>query len=145
MTFELAGGMVLHRSKGHDGEVFSLGFSRDSRVLATTGSDRQIKLWDAKTGAEQRALAGPTGSVNGLVFGHDGRWLLSASDDGSLMVWNSATGGLLATLVSLAAADDWLVATPDGLFDGSPASWNLMFWRFDNGTFNVLPGQLRGD
>ena len=36
----------------------------------------------------------------------------------------------LATLVSLNKGDDWLVVTPDGLFDGSPGGWNQILWRF---------------
>jgi hypothetical protein len=48
-------------------------------------------------------------------------------------------GTLAATLISLPNADDWLVATPDGLFDGSPDAWNVMLWRFGGDTFSVLP------
>src|SRR5207249_1930063 len=69
----------------------------------------------------------------------DGDWILSGGDDGTIMVWNSETGIPMATLVSVPASDDWLVATPDGLFDGSPPSWNLLLWRFGGDTFSVLP------
>ena len=34
---------------------------------------------------------------------------------------------------------DWIVVTPDGLFDGSPAAWNKIIWRFDNNTFSYAP------
>jgi len=45
----------------------------------------------------------------------------------------------MATLVPVANSDDWLVATPDGLFDGSTSSWSLLLWRFGGDTFNSLP------
>jgi uncharacterized caspase-like protein len=32
-----------------------------------------------------------------------------------------------------------MVVTPEGLFDGTPASWNQILWRYNNDTFNVAP------
>lgn len=32
-----------------------------------------------------------------------------------------------------------MVVTPDGLFDGSPAAWNQILWRFAGNTFDVAP------
>ncbi|HZI88346.1 MAG TPA: caspase family protein, partial [Pyrinomonadaceae bacterium] len=69
----------------------------------------------------------------------DGNFVISGTDEGSINVWDALSATLKATLVSMPNSDDWLVATPDGLFDGSPESWNLMLWRFDGSTFNVLP------
>jgi WD40 repeat protein len=34
---------------------------------------------------------------------------------------------------------DWLVVTPDGLFDGSPGAWARVRWRFKNDTFDQIP------
>src|SRR5205085_10877078 len=45
----------------------------------------------------------------------------------------------LATLISVGDGGDWLVVTPDGLFDGSPAAWNQILWRFSQNTFDVAP------
>ena len=45
-------------------------------------------------------------------------------------------GQLLATLIS-ADNGEWLVVAPDGKFDGSPAGWNQILWRFAGETFNV--------
>src|SRR2546421_1274345 len=32
-----------------------------------------------------------------------------------------------------------MVVTPEGLFDGTPASWNQILWRYNRDTFNVAP------
>src|SRR6185436_12278816 len=37
---------------------------------------------------------------------------------------------------------EWLVATPDGLFDGSPAALNQILWRFNQNTFEVAPVEI---
>ncbi|HEY4490387.1 MAG TPA: caspase family protein, partial [Acidobacteriota bacterium] len=34
---------------------------------------------------------------------------------------------------------EWLVATPEGLFDGSPPAWGQILWRFSQNTFDVAP------
>lgn len=47
-------------------------------------------------------------------------------------------GRLLASLIAL-DKDDWLVVTPDNLFDGSVAAWRRAIWRFDNNTLNYAP------
>src|SRR5262245_788678 len=32
-----------------------------------------------------------------------------------------------------------MVVTPEGLFDGTPVSWNQILWRYNQDTFNVAP------
>ena len=58
----------------------------------------------------------------------------------------AASGEKLATLVSLGGTfsnrgSDWLVVTPDGLFDGSPAAWKQILWQFGGNTFDVTPAE----
>jgi len=49
---------------------------------------------------------------------------------------------MAATLVSLRDSSDWLVVAPDGLFDGSPNSWNQILWRFGQDTYNTKPVEV---
>lgn len=35
--------------------------------------------------------------------------------------------------------DEWIITTPDGLFDGSPGAWSTLRWRFNNDTFDTNP------
>jgi WD40 repeat protein len=123
----------------HTGEVFSLAFSLDGSWLASGGMDQTVRLWDARTGSEVRALAGSSGDVNGVAFSNDSRSLVSANGDGSMMVWSAGSGTLAGIIVSIPESNDWLVATPAGLFDGSHSAWKLLLWRFGQSTFKVAP------
>ena len=44
----------------------------------------------------------------------------------------------LATLYLL-DDNDWLITTPDGLFDGSPGAWPRAIWRFNKSTLDHAP------
>jgi WD40 repeat protein/uncharacterized caspase-like protein len=127
---------------GHVSSVMALAFSPDGRLLVSGSKDKTIKLWDVSTGRELRTLVGHNDSVHTLAFSPNGRWLISGSYDGSLRLWEITTGQLLATLISPAIGDDWLVVTPDGMFDGSPMAWNQILWRFTQNTFDVAPVEI---
>lgn len=135
-------GTELNSFAGHNNFVNVLAFSRDGRVLASGSYDSTVKLWDTATGRETRALTGHTGAVVAIDFSPDGRFVVSGSNDGSARLWGAGSGELLATLVSLNKGDDWLVVTPDGLFDGSPAGWGQILWRFSPNTFDVSPVEI---
>jgi len=128
-----------HTLTGHSGEIFTLAFSRDGRWLSSAGFDGVVKIWSPQTASEVRALALASGEINSVDFSSDGRFLASANEDGSLIVWNTETGSTDAVVVAVPGSDDWLVATPGGLFDGSHAAWKLLLWRFAQSTFKVAP------
>jgi WD40 repeat protein/uncharacterized caspase-like protein len=117
----------------------ALAFGPDGTVFASGEAGGTIILWDVSTGRELRRFAGHTGPVNAVAFSPDARFLATGSDDGSTRLWDLKTGEMLATLVCMRGGSDWLVVTPDGLFDGSPAGWSQILWRFTENTFDVAP------
>jgi WD40 repeat protein/uncharacterized caspase-like protein len=115
--------------------VMLLAFSPDGRLLATAGH-QDVKLLDTADGRLVRTLLGHADGVLGVAFSPEGRWLASSSEDGSVRIWEVSSGKEVALLSMMRGTRDWLVATPEGLFDGSPAALkSLVAWRFaDNQT-----------
>ena len=120
-------------------KTVAMAFSRDSQLLASSSTDETITIWDIAAGRELHSLVGHTANVNSIDFSPDKRLLASAGDDGSTFLWDASTGEHLLTLISLDDGDEWVVVTPQGLFDGTPTSWNQILWRYNQDTFNVAP------
>jgi len=140
--WDAAAGRELRTMTGHTANVRATAFSPDSRLLASGGDDATVKLWETATGREIMTLNGHSLSVKALTFSSDGKLLVSGSDDGSARLWDVSRGEALATLVSLNGAADWLVVTPDGLFDGTPGAWGQILWRFTPNIFDVAPVEI---
>jgi WD40 repeat protein/uncharacterized caspase-like protein len=137
--WDVASGREIGALKGHGKGVTQVAFSRDGRLLASSSSDNTIKIWDVATRAELHTLSGHTTNIDSLDFSPDSRLLASACDDGSTFLWDTNTGEHLLTLISLDDGGEWMVVTPQGLFDGTPVSWNQILWRYNQDTFNVAP------
>jgi WD40 repeat protein len=63
-------------------------------VASSTGSQRNVIVWDAETGARLHVLVGHFGSVTRASFSSDGRWIVTAGPI-SAAVWPTDTGRLL--------------------------------------------------
>jgi len=137
--WDVTTGQQIAEFKGHGRGVTKVAFSRDGKWLASGSSDNTIKIWDVATQNELRTLTGHTAGIESLDFSPDGKLLASASDDGSTFLWDTKTGEHLLTLISLDDGGEWIVVTPQGLFDGTPVSWNQILWRYNQETFNVAP------
>ncbi|HEV8587834.1 MAG TPA: caspase family protein [Pyrinomonadaceae bacterium] len=135
--WDVATGKELLTLSRHANTVHSVAFSPDGKVLASGSYDHTIRLWDVATGRELQVLSGHTSMVYSVAFSPDGKTLASASWDHTIGLWDPSTGQQLGSLISI--DKDWVVAAPNGLFDGSPSAWNKIIWRFNNNTFDHAP------
>ena len=136
--WEVSTGTELRALEGHSNYVTSVAFSPDGKILASGSWDNTVKLWSVSSGAELRTLKGHSNSVTWIAFSPNNKHFVSGSFDTSIKVWELGTGAELASMIAL-DEHDWMVVTPDGLFDGSPAAWNKIIWRFNNNTFTYAP------
>ena len=77
--------------QAHQGLAAGLAFSPNGQLVASTGSDRTIEIWDAITGAHLQSLTGHSDYTPQLLFA-DNHTLLSRSYDATTRQWDLVTG-----------------------------------------------------
>jgi WD40 repeat protein len=109
VLWDPAAGKAVLTLKGPGGTVMGLAFSPDGSRLASYAlpidqrrpvdraggaeeSPAEIRVWDARTGKEERALQGPKGGLLHLTYNRDGSRLLALAPGEELKLWEAATG-----------------------------------------------------
>jgi WD40 repeat protein len=71
-----------HAGRGLPPAVKALAFAPSGKVLASSGQDRRLTLWDVATGEKRREWH-LLDEVRALAFSSDGRHLVTGNDDGT--------------------------------------------------------------
>lgn len=79
-------------TRGHRGEVHTVRYSPDGKLMATGCEDGTIRVWDPETGELDKALIGHDGAVRDLSWAPDSRQLASGSVDDTVRVWDVPSG-----------------------------------------------------
>ncbi|XP_039203046.1 autophagy-related protein 16-1 isoform X3 [Crotalus tigris] len=84
----------------HDGEVNAVQFSPGSRLLATGGLDRRVKIWEVfgDKCEFKAALSGSNAGITSVEFDNAGSYLLAASNDYASRIWTMDDHRLRHTL-----------------------------------------------
>jgi WD40 repeat protein len=99
--------------EGHDIDVNDVAFGPDGSMLATTGDDGTLKMWDPSTGDLLSSLSGD-GAVWGPSFSADGSMVAAAwPDDGSVRILDPSTGRVIRTFGGLEGPIDTALS-PNG-------------------------------
>lgn len=104
--------LELKGSESISRNFYCLSFSPDGKMLATGTGDKQLILWDVKTGTSLRTLLGHDGAVDSVCISPDARVVASASRDKSVKVWDVRTGDLLRTLAGHGECVNAVVISP---------------------------------
>ena len=129
--WSLSTGTLTLTLPGHSPvNVNSIAFTPDGRGLISAGNDRQIRIWNTKTGQMVNKLTGHSAEVASVVFSHSGEYFFSASNDQTIRAWPAKPGrraftlrGHLTGVTTMAlSADDAYLATAS--WDGVVKIWD---------------------
>jgi WD40 repeat protein len=127
--------------------ITQLAWSNDGRMLAAAYFEMDInvaqsdtispdalkyvvRVWDAATGQQLRALNGHQSMVTAIAFSPDNRTLATGGYDNTAKLWDVATGRKLSTLAAHDLGVSTLAFSPDnhllvsGSEDGGTRLWN---------------------
>ncbi|XRB18787.1 EF-hand domain-containing protein [Pseudoscourfieldia marina] len=89
---------ILNNMKGHSDGVTSASYSADGTRIVSASLDKNVRVWDATTGACLSVLEGHSGDVTSASYSADGTRIVSASWDKSIRVWDAMTGACVYVL-----------------------------------------------
>jgi WD40 repeat protein len=117
--------------------VDRIGYNDNGNFLWGGCRDNTASIWPVWTRVPPRKVDHFSHSARPTIT-PDGRQALTVSSEGSILLWDLATGSQLGQFIFLNGGKDWLVATPEGLFDGTTAARDQLMFRVGGG-LNLVP------
>ncbi len=147
LLWDVASGRKLQRLSGPRSNLGAAAFRHDGRQVIIGLWDHTAILWDLVTEKKLRVFRGHAGHVDAVAFSPNGDYVLTGSADGVVRLCDVATGRELVRLLGVPGSGrssreqigkEWLVVTPEGLFDGSTDGRQRVTFRVGGG-LNVVP------
>lgn len=126
-----------HEFTDHRWAVCSVSLSADGRYALTGSRDRRVILRDTESQQTLRSFVSDIYPTRNALVSSDARFVVINSDEGTTRIYDTATGDELCRLISWASGD-WLVVTPQGLFDGSENAMTKVMYRI-GAQLNIVP------
>lgn len=122
------------RLSGHSSGLGSLAFSSDGTLLASTGEDRTIRLWNVGSGQQKQVWQGGSSSMKGLDFSPDGHLLASIEQDSTIALWDVSAGQVVRRIDDTGLSACGVEFSPDGTLLASGHEGGMVrLWEVESG------------
>jgi WD40 repeat protein len=129
---------VPNRSfEGHRNTVTAIAVFADECRMATSSTDKTIRIWDLEDGVVLKEMQGHGTCVRALAVSRDGQLIASGDEDGKLVVWHGDVTGEYFTQINQAHFN-WIssldfsrdgAVLASGSLDKTTKLWNTETWR----------------
>lgn len=79
--WDTSSGRLLLELPGHDGPIYDLAWSHDSKQLLTASADRTVRLWNVQSRRELKRYIGHEDAVRSVGLSADAKVIASAGED----------------------------------------------------------------
>jgi Tol biopolymer transport system component len=119
-----------------------LDFSPNGTLLATTGFDGQVRIWDVSAGKELANLPGNAGRCTAVDFSPDGTRLVSGHvNPGKVTLWNTETWEPIRNLQGPTQGIFWVTYSPnEELIAAAGLDRKIFLWDAQTGEPQPFPG-----
>lgn len=141
---------------GHTGEIWALGFSPDSSLLASGSTNYEsggdVKIWDVAAGKERRILKGKASDTLSVAFSPNGK-LLATGENDVVRLWEIPSGkerfalkGHRTVVGAVAFSPDGkgLAAAGRGTFGAFSIEGSIKLWNVADGSEIATLKRARG-
>ncbi|WP_437493863.1 pentapeptide repeat-containing protein [Sorangium sp. So ce1014] len=123
-------------------QCMAVAFSPDGGLIASGHVDRSLRLWEAGSGKQIRALLGHDDELRAVAFSPDGTTLASGARDQTVRLWDVSSGRVLHVLRHHEGTVRSVAFGPNGMFLASASMDRILrLWDVRSG---VLLQELRG-
>lgn len=149
-------GKLIKELTGHGGEIKALAYIDHDQYLVSGSSDKTIRVWDSKTGAQKAVLEGPKDTIRSLVAAPKVPWFASA-DGREIRFWSiedvlnhpersTKTGGELRSVRAHEDGGLWhFDVSKDGKYLVSRNSETVKLWNIESAKMiKSFPSQESG-
>ena len=117
----------------HARVTLGLAFDRDGKILLSSSTDNQIRLWDVQTGTLLRVMDTKGGFRERPELSPNGRWIAAGSVEGAIIVWETATAKVAARIAGEPERRIW--AFHDNLLAVPERGRQIKVWDLEKGAF----------